>query len=46
MDLLRRGASRGVHASVREGYLRVALHGFHTGKDVDRILAWLTETAS
>jgi len=41
MDLLRRGASRGVHASVREGYLRIALHGFHTAKDVDRILAWL-----
>lgn len=39
--LLRAGAAAGILASVREGYLRIALHGFHTESDVDRLLAWL-----
>ena len=45
-DLLRSGYRRGIFASVREGYLRVAFHGFHTEADVDRVAAWLNETAS
>ena len=36
-SLLRAGYHRGIFASVREGYLRVAFHGFHTEADVDRI---------
>ncbi len=39
--LLKRGFGRGIYASVREGYLRVALHGWHTAGDVDRVLEWL-----
>jgi selenocysteine lyase/cysteine desulfurase len=45
-SLLQSGARRGVFASVREGYLRIAFHGFHTEADVDRVAAWLTGTAS
>jgi selenocysteine lyase/cysteine desulfurase len=39
--LLREGYRLGIFASVREGYLRVAFHGFHTEADVDRVVAWL-----
>jgi selenocysteine lyase/cysteine desulfurase len=48
-QLLRSGYRRGIFTSVREGYLRVAFHGFHTEADVDRVAAWLrtaTGTAS
>ena len=41
--LLKAGYHRGVFASVREGYLRVAFHGFHTEADVERVAAWLHE---
>lgn len=41
--LLRSGFSQGIYASIREGYLRLALHGFHTRRDVDRLLLWLAE---
>ncbi|WP_243287400.1 aminotransferase class V-fold PLP-dependent enzyme [Geothrix terrae] len=44
--LLRSGHRQGILASVREGYLRVAFHGFHTEADVDRVGAWLSGTAS
>jgi len=44
--LLRSGYRRGIFASVREGYLRVAFHGYHREGDVDRVAAWLTGTAS
>jgi len=44
--LLRAGYHRGIFASVREGYLRVAFHGFHTEADVARIADWLNGTAS
>jgi cysteine desulfurase/selenocysteine lyase len=44
-SLLRAGCHRGIFASVREGYLRVAFHGFHTEADVDRIAEWLNESA-
>jgi hypothetical protein len=38
---LRTGYREGIFASVREGYLRVAFHGFHTEGDVDRVATWL-----
>lgn len=39
--LLRTGAAQGIHASSREGYLRIALHGWHTLADVERCHVWL-----
>lgn len=39
--ILERGFALGIHASMREGYLRVALHGWHDEADVDRLLDWL-----
>ena len=39
--LLQEGLRRGIYASVREGYLRIAFHGFHTEADADRVAAWL-----
>ncbi len=44
--LLKAGYRQGVFASVREGYLRVAFHGFHTEADADRVAGWLSGTAS
>ncbi|HJU84301.1 MAG TPA: aminotransferase class V-fold PLP-dependent enzyme [Holophagaceae bacterium] len=38
---LRKGMRQGLYASVREGYLRIALHGFHTEADVDRVAHWM-----
>lgn len=38
---LHKGMRQGIYASVREGYLRVAFHGFHTEADVDRVVAWM-----
>lgn len=40
------GRTRGILTSIREGYLRIALHGFHLEEDVERVLAWLRSTAS
>jgi len=40
-DLLQRGFRRGVYASVREGYLRVAFHGWHEEADLHRVVDWL-----
>jgi selenocysteine lyase/cysteine desulfurase len=40
-DLLERGHRRGVFGSLREGYLRVAFHGWHEEADLERILDWL-----
>ncbi|WP_257307130.1 aminotransferase class V-fold PLP-dependent enzyme [Geothrix campi] len=39
--VLKAGFRQGIFASVREGYLRVAFHGFHTEADVARIADWL-----
>ncbi|HEY3399516.1 MAG TPA: aminotransferase class V-fold PLP-dependent enzyme [Geothrix sp.] len=39
--ILKEGYRQGIFASVREGYLRVAFHGFHTEADVERVAAWL-----
>ena len=41
--LLEAGVRAGVYASVREGYLRIALHGFHSESDLERLLAWLSQ---
>jgi cysteine desulfurase / selenocysteine lyase len=40
-ELLDRGLRRGIHASVREGYLRIAFHGWHEEGDLPRIVEWL-----
>ena len=40
-DLLQRGFRRGVYGSVREGYLRVAFHGWHEETDLNRVVDWL-----
>jgi len=40
-DLLDRGVRRGVYASAREGYLRIAFHGWHEEGDVARVADWL-----
>jgi len=45
MRILQAGFSRGIYASVREGYLRIALHGWHTPEDVNRLLSWLRRSA-
>ena len=37
------GHAQGLHTSVREGYLRIALHGYHRDDDVERLAAWLEE---
>jgi selenocysteine lyase/cysteine desulfurase len=39
--LLISGQRHGIFASVREGYLRIAFHGYHTTSDEDRVAAWL-----
>ncbi len=39
--LLQRGMRQGIYASVREGYLRVAFHGWHAEADLGRIAAWM-----
>lgn len=41
MALMQRGLRQGIYTSVREGYLRVAFHGWHGEGDLDRIAAWL-----
>lgn len=41
--LLKAGLERGIHASVREGYLRIAFHGFHRADELRRIQDWLEE---
>ncbi len=38
---LHHGMRQGLYASAREGYLRVAFHGFHTEDDADRVAAWM-----
>jgi selenocysteine lyase/cysteine desulfurase len=39
--LLRQGNRRGIYASAREGYLRVAFHGWHEEGDLNRVGDWL-----
>ncbi len=40
--IVKRGLAQDIYASAREGYLRIAFHGWHTEDDVDRLLEWLT----
>ncbi|RMG44901.1 MAG: aminotransferase class V-fold PLP-dependent enzyme [Acidobacteria bacterium] len=40
-ETLERGRRLGVAATLREGYLRIAFHGWHDEEDVERIAAWL-----
>lgn len=39
--MLRDGFRRQIFASVREGYLRVAWHGWHDSNDLARVIEWL-----
>jgi selenocysteine lyase/cysteine desulfurase len=39
--VLQTGLRQGIYASVREGYLRIAFHGFHAPGDADRVATWL-----
>lgn len=39
--LMKTGFGRGIYSTVREGYLRIALHGWHDEDDLDRLIAWL-----
>lgn len=40
--LQKAGFGRGIYSTVREGYLRLALHGWHDDSDLERLLAWLS----
>jgi cysteine desulfurase/selenocysteine lyase len=44
-ELTRSGFTRKIFTTHREGYLRLALHGWHEDADVDRLLGWLEQTA-
>jgi selenocysteine lyase/cysteine desulfurase len=39
--LVHAGLRQGIYTTVREGYLRLALHGFHGEADVARLAGWL-----
>lgn len=39
--MLDRALVRGIYASEREGYLRIALHGWHEEEDVNRLAEWM-----
>lgn len=40
-QLLQTASRHDIHASTREGYLRIAFHGWHGMDDVERCAAWL-----
>jgi selenocysteine lyase/cysteine desulfurase len=42
-SLLEQGLKRGIHATAREGFLRVAFHGWHDEGDVERVASWLLD---
>lgn len=42
-ELVEKGLELEIHASVREGYLRIALHGWHVAADAARLARWLVE---
>ncbi|QNK02041.1 aminotransferase class V-fold PLP-dependent enzyme [Dyella telluris] len=44
-ELLRTAQMHGISTSTREGYLRIAFHGWHGATDVERCAAWLLGTA-
>lgn len=39
--LQKAGTSAGILSSIREGYLRLAFHGWHEKQDLDRVARWL-----
>jgi selenocysteine lyase/cysteine desulfurase len=39
--IVRRGIADGIYSTVRDGFLRLAWHGYHSSDDVDRTLRWL-----
>lgn len=43
---LKEAKARNIFATAREGYLRIALHGWHGEGDVARLADWLSETGS
>ncbi|MDX2004278.1 MAG: aminotransferase class V-fold PLP-dependent enzyme [Meiothermus sp.] len=40
--LVARGLECQITTSIREGYLRIAFHGWHSAQDVERALEWLS----
>lgn len=44
-DLLRTAEAQGISTSTREGYLRIAFHGWHGPADVERCAGWLLAAA-
>ncbi len=42
--LLKAAEAEGIGTSLREGYLRMAFHGWHSGQDVERCAGWLLST--
>lgn len=44
--LLRSAKARGIYLSIREGYLRVAFHGWHRPREVDLLVEVLADSAS
>ncbi len=43
-ERMENGLEHGIHVSVREGYLRIALHGWHVPADAARLARWLIES--
>jgi len=39
--LLRSAEARGISISTREGYLRIAIHGWHAAGDIERCAEWM-----
>ncbi len=44
--LLSQAMGQKIYPSVREGYLRIAFHGWHTKRDVERVLHFLRASAA
>jgi hypothetical protein len=36
------GTHRRIRSSIREGYLRLAFHGWHAEQDLERVVDWMT----
>ena len=39
--LMEEGARRQIRSSIREGYLRLAFHGWHSEQDLERVVDWM-----
>lgn len=44
-NLVRAGIARGIWTTFREGYLRIAFHGWHEARDIEPLVRWLAEAA-